>query len=178
MNLITQFAQQHPEFMIAIVWPTISALLVLMFKPRTPAEYAALAAKSPRLAAMWQLVGALGLDPVKATEALKKMVAAKKEPPDGPSAIGVLVALFFVFHVTACNNFQGQNALLLAADVAKCIVEHQNLPDEQVALVCGVDALQKPALIDLLKSSRAVSAHEAAAAAARAGAAKCVAPGQ
>lgn len=86
MQEIAKFAAAHPELMAAIVWPVLSAVITALFKPRTPEEYAALATNWPRLAAFLQLVGALGIDPVKAVVALKKIPKGKSLPPPPPPA--------------------------------------------------------------------------------------------
>jgi hypothetical protein len=62
--------------MAVIAWPLISAIMSLLFKPRTPEEFDAM---GPRMASFFRLVSALGVDPVKATEAAKGMLSPKKD---------------------------------------------------------------------------------------------------
>ena len=61
--MLQQYLASAKDWALAnptIAWPILSAVLVLLFKPRTPAQYAALAARHPtwffaRLAA-WGLL--------------------------------------------------------------------------------------------------------------------------
>jgi hypothetical protein len=84
MSPMTAYLISHPEFSAVILWPLVTAFLTVLFKPRTPEAYESLAKKEPawffsRFAASWQLLGALGLDPIKATEAAKKVLSGKVE---------------------------------------------------------------------------------------------------
>ncbi len=59
-----------------IAWPILTALVTVLFKPRTPADYEAMCARNPawlwpRIATALQLFAALGLDPVKAMQVLR-----------------------------------------------------------------------------------------------------------
>jgi hypothetical protein len=68
----------------AISTPILGALFTLIFKPRTPAQYAAIACRNPvwffsRLAAMLQLIGALFPDTQKAAKVLMKVITGKQD---------------------------------------------------------------------------------------------------
>ena len=68
-------------------------ICTLVFKPRTAAEYAESAARNPvwiwsRVTALWQLVGAIGLDPAKMADGLGKLITGKS----APLAIGLVAA--------------------------------------------------------------------------------------
>ncbi len=68
----------------AISTPILGALFTLLFKPRTPGQYAAIARRNPvwffaRLAAMLQLIGALFPDTQKATRVLMKVITGKQD---------------------------------------------------------------------------------------------------
>jgi hypothetical protein len=65
MSELQKWANDN-ALLLAILWPALTALVTVLFKPRSPEEYAAL---PPRLAACLKLVGALGLDIPKMLEA-------------------------------------------------------------------------------------------------------------
>jgi hypothetical protein len=75
IDSIVAWGDRHPELMIALVWPIVTALVNALFKPRSAEEYAAL---HPRVAQVLRLVAALGLDPVKAVDALRALVARRR----------------------------------------------------------------------------------------------------
>jgi len=84
MEKILAFIANHPELSAAFLWPLVSSIFTAILKRKTPEAYNKLANKYPtwffsRLAALIQLIGALGLDPIKATKALKKVVSGKTE---------------------------------------------------------------------------------------------------
>lgn len=88
-----------------IAWPIISGVIVTIFKPRTPLQYAALSAVYPRwffarFAALLQLIGALGVDPSKALKAASKVITGKQN--DG-SKIIALIILCLGLTVNACS---------------------------------------------------------------------------
>jgi hypothetical protein len=79
MHAIVQWARANPGLMAAVVWPFVLAVITAAVKPRSPEAYERLAKHSPvwfftRLAAFLQLLGALGIDPVKVVLALSKVV--------------------------------------------------------------------------------------------------------
>jgi hypothetical protein len=99
---ITDWVLQNP----AIAWPIISSLIVVTLKPRTPEAYAAMSAIRPtwffaRLAALLQLIGALGLDPVKALQVVSKVFTGKQN--DGSKIVGFITFGFVFFYATACG---------------------------------------------------------------------------
>ena len=90
---ITEWVLQNP----AIAWPIISSFIVVTLKPRTPEGYAAMSAIRPvwffsRLAALLQLIGALGLDPVKALQVASKVITCKQN--DGSKIVGFITFSF------------------------------------------------------------------------------------
>lgn len=83
MSLMMAWASEH----LAVLWPILSALLVLVLRSRTPEDWVALGERSPRLQGVIRLVRALGLDPVKAVSALVQIVTARAPaPPAAPTA--------------------------------------------------------------------------------------------
>lgn len=69
------FAKDHP----GITTPIVGALTTLVLKPRSPAQYARIAAKYPvwfwvRVAAFLQLLGAVFPDPGKITRVVLKVI--------------------------------------------------------------------------------------------------------
>ena len=156
------WAKLHPE----LVWPIISGLFVLLFKKRSPEEYAALAARHPvwffaRFAAFTQLVGALGIDPMKAAAAVAKIFwgtdKPPSSPPSGPSALVVLV-FGAVLSVSAagCSFFTAQNAQkLIDAGKVACIVEHAFIDDATMNAVCDLVTLaEREAAKDIARMHR------------------------
>lgn len=53
---------------LSFAWPIVSALLVLAFRTRTPAEWIALGEKSPRIQGAIKMLRGAGLDPPKVLE--------------------------------------------------------------------------------------------------------------
>lgn len=82
-------AKAHP----AITAPIVGMLVTAALKPRTGAQYLALASRNPtwlftRYAAMLQLIGAIFPDSVKARQVLLKVILGQQEaeklPPQTP----------------------------------------------------------------------------------------------
>lgn len=159
----------HPE----LVWPLLTALITLLFKPRTPGEYAAIAARWPRVAALLQLIGALGLDVPKVVEAVGKVVTGrsdppKKPPPAGPSIMLIGFVAILATQTTACSLFNAKT-LRTILDVAQvtCIIAHQELGDADVAKVCDIADDLIPPMRKVLVESRKASAEAAGKASAQ-----------
>ena len=98
LKAVLSWCKENPS----LSWPIISALIVLVLKPRSPAQYAAMIARRPtwffsRLAPMLQLIGSLGLDLVKAMQVAKKVVTGKED-----AAIKLVILGVLVFSVQAC----------------------------------------------------------------------------
>lgn len=53
---------------LSVAWPFVSALLVLAFRTRTPAEWIALGERSPRIQGAIKMLRGAGLDPPKVLE--------------------------------------------------------------------------------------------------------------
>lgn len=82
------WAYHHPEF-----WPVVTALVVMLCKPRSPAEYAKIAERWPtafwsRWVELMRLVGALGLDPIKVVKVLRKLLGKDDGGSGGASSGG------------------------------------------------------------------------------------------
>ena len=90
MNIIIDFSSPLGHALLSYLF---LGLCTLLFKPRTAAEYAESAARKPvwiwsRVTALWQLVGAIGLDPAKMADGLGKLITGKS----APLAIGLVAA--------------------------------------------------------------------------------------
>jgi hypothetical protein len=77
-----EWVKQHSELAALLGWPLFTLVVTAMFKPRTPEQYMALSAVSPRLAAMLRLIEALGVDGPKVVAASKQLVAKAKKKPE------------------------------------------------------------------------------------------------
>lgn len=87
----------------AVAWPIVTAIVTVVLKPRSPAAYAAMSAIRPRwffsrFAALLQLIGALGLDPIKALQVIGKVFTGKQD-----SGAKVIAVIFFAFGISACS---------------------------------------------------------------------------
>lgn len=83
MTPITAFLSSNMG--AAIITYLALGLCTLVFKPRSAAEYAAMASRNPawlwsRLAAFFQLVAGLGFDPSKVAEAIVKVITGRVAP--------------------------------------------------------------------------------------------------
>jgi len=72
----------HPAFTALIGWPILSGLLTWLFKPRTPAEYAAL---PPWVADALILVAKAGVDVPGIRIYLRRLLKLPPELPDAGS---------------------------------------------------------------------------------------------
>ncbi len=158
MQALQAFALAHPELCAALLWPLVSAILTALFKPRTPEQYAAM---PPRLAAALQLLGALGLDPVKATIAIKKIFAGTKPP--GPPAVGVVALIVASMLTSGCATLapreQARAAVLVTAE-ATVSADHAcaevAIAKHDLALATKCADAYKPARLALIAASVAV----------------------
>lgn len=81
----------------------------------------------------------------------------------------VLVVLGLLSSQAGCTPGQRQTARdVLSIVTVACIIANHNLPDERVQQVCGIVDAMIPAMREVLSSSRAASAKDAADAAANA----------
>ena len=83
MNIVIDFSAT-PLGHAVLAW-LVLGLCTLVFKKRTPEEYAKSAGRHPawlfaRVTAFWQFLGGLGLDPVKVSEALGKVISGRVQP--------------------------------------------------------------------------------------------------
>lgn len=164
--LIGAWIADHPTE----AWPVFTALAVLLFKPRTPEQYARLASRHPvwffaRLAAFWQLLGGAGLDPLKVAKAAWKVVTGKSEPPPaGPGAL-LLLVLAFGLSSSACVPARSvaRGAVLTSASAVKvadetCAQEALERSDLQLAKEC--EEAYTDARSALLGAAKAVDAWD------------------
>ena len=129
---IWPWVEAHPVFASMVVWPLITALVTLLFKPRSPEEYAALAVNHPRVAQFLRLVGALGIDLPKVLQVLGDL---SKRVPKAPLVLLVAVSLV---GLDGCALFAPANlpkTELVAKDIA-CILEHAFVDDSTLNTVC------------------------------------------
>jgi hypothetical protein len=104
-----------------VAWPVFTAIVTFFVKPRSPARYAAMSAMYPkwfwsRFAPFLQLLGALGLDPVKATRAVMKIITGKQD-----SGAKIVAVIFFAFTFTACDFGDGDTrGALYATTLEEC----------------------------------------------------------
>lgn len=156
LEFIAAWAEAHPALMTAVAWPFVLGIVTVMFKPRSPEEYAAIAQNWPRLAATLQLIGALGVDPVKVTKALKKIVL-----PRGPSAL--IVVLIAAPTLSGCAWWakHGPTVLDLITDNVMCVMGKPDVPIDRALAECSVREENAPKVVEI------VSAHRRQVAAAR-----------
>jgi hypothetical protein len=148
----------HP----ALSWPLISAIVTIALKPRSPAQYAAMAAMWPawfwsRFAPLLQLVGALGLDPVKALQVIGKVFTGKQDSAGRPPMGGLVVVLAIGLAVGTggCALFTPANLpeTILTGKQIACIIERAFVDDATLNTVC-----------DLLTPAQRAAAKQVAAA--------------
>ena len=60
-----------------LAWPLVSALLILVFRTRTPEEWVRLGETQPRIQGLLRLLRGVGLDPVKALEGLSQLLTGR-----------------------------------------------------------------------------------------------------
>jgi len=182
IDALRVWADAHPYLMIAVVWPFVLGFVTFSLKPRTPEQYTAIAAMRPvafwsRFVVLLQLIGALGLDPVKVVKLLQKLVT--------PRAIAVLVivgaiggtamsfdgaprrALFssgaIVRTGTGCAFFTPAVIDALASKT-KCALQNQELSREQIIIKCALTGAETDKVMPQVEASRAASAKAVVAA--------------
>lgn len=191
LDTIAAWAEAHPYLMTAVVWPFVLAFLTLVLKPRTPLEYARIATMKPvaffsRLVVVLQLIGALGLDPVKVVKLLQKLISPPRigasglpiidqsdPPPSSGSRIrsaarssGVALLLaaalftFGAFVLSGCSP-KALSVLDLLARKTQCAIANQDLPNEEILRKCAIDAADAKTILDLVGESRQVAATRA-----------------
>jgi len=172
MNRITAFfssiwpwVEAHPVFASVIFWPIVTAIVTWFLKPRSPEEYAALAASHPRIAQVLRLVGALGLDAPKVLQILGDMVKRI------PKAHGVLPVFLLAVALSnaACTPAMRQAITESAADKTQCALRHLNLTNEEIVKQClqegAVDDIKR--ILALVGTAREETARAALNAASR-----------
>lgn len=93
--------------------------------------------------------------------------AQAPRPPRLPTGLALLVigALAFT-NVAACSSTALHKIEAIAADAANCLIQNQDLPDDQALLKCGVDEAQKVLATEFLHNARKDGSERAAKAAA------------
>lgn len=155
-------AAEHP----AVTTYVVGTVFALLFKPKTPQEYFAIATRKPvwffaRAAAFLQLTGTLFSDVSKAQRILLEKILQgppKPPPPMGPSVLmpgdipeppstrpeGLnrrlgLVGLAFVVLIPSCALFTKENArTVLDAASVTCVFATEVTDEEAVARSCGL----------------------------------------
>jgi len=156
----------HPVFTFIILWPPVSALITVIFKPRTPEQYAKMAAKYPtwfwtRIAALLQLIAAAGFDPVKINKIVRKFMLGSveertsKRPP--PLGLILLVGWLGLSEV-ACTTKQLVRATELTADNAQCALDNMDLPEEQMIVKCVLRPENVEAIMRIIRNERSARA--------------------
>lgn len=87
MHNIMSWVEAHPVLFNTVLWPLVSAIALLLFKPRTPDEYARM---NPRVAGFLIFLSGLGLDIPKALEGLRRVLTGKAIPVDAARARDLL----------------------------------------------------------------------------------------
>lgn len=85
--MILAWMEAHQSFSSFVIWPLVSAIVLMLFKPRSPEEYAKM---NPRLAGFLMLLSGLGLDPHKVVEGLKRAATGRAIPLDQAQADALL----------------------------------------------------------------------------------------
>lgn len=165
---VQTFAKEHPMLMTAIVWPILTGVLNSILRKRTAEERAELRKNYPRYAEFVRIVGALGLDPGKALEALKNLVfGGPKDPPAGGATPLIVGAAVLLVLATGPGCTPETRSVLVDALGRKiqCALENQSLPDKEILAKCLVQKEDAKAVLDAVSMSRAVVADRAIAAA-------------
>lgn len=190
LDKFAAWAEAHPYLMAAVVWPFVLALLTILLKPRSREEYARIATMRPvaffsRFVVLLQLVGALGLDPVKVVKLLQKIVSPPKigrsglpmieDSDDSPNSSRMMLAarrvggmlllvtgLFLVgtFILPGCSP-KVLSVIDLLARKTQCAIANQDLPDVEILRKCAIDAADAKTILDLVGESRQVAAAKA-----------------
>ena len=69
-----------------------------------------------------------------------------------------IVSLFALATVTACSTFTRQEVASITADAAACILANIDLPNEQIALKCGISTADRIILDVIAAEARAQTA--------------------
>lgn len=173
------WAYNHPQF-----WPLVLALVAWLGKPRTPAEYAKIAARAPtafwsRWVEVMRLVGALGLDPIKAVKVIRKIAESFKKdddgpppPPSGPSVMTpllVFISLCLALTQTSCSAAKWEAfGKDLLADKTRCAMTYMDLSRDEVIKKCAINWDDIDRIWDLVSQARQDRDKAAEQAAARA----------
>jgi hypothetical protein len=159
---IQAWAEAHPALVALVLIPLGTAIFNLLFKPKTPEQYATIAAVSPRLAAFLQLMGALGVDPDKAW----KIVSGKivKGTPSTKGQALVLLVGALCLSTSACSP-KAWSALDVLSRAIQCAVANQNLPDDFILKKCEIGPEDIERVLTIVAVSRVEAANESIAAA-------------
>lgn len=174
---IRGFLAAHPAFCTVVLWPLVSAALVALFKARTPAEYARIGTRYPawfwsRWVVAMQLVGALGLDPVKALKLVKKLATgrddddqdkparARRKTRSGLPYIGgvLAAAILCTTSVSGCTALQTRDIVDLIAGKVACGLANMDLPNDQIALRCAFEPGDIEKIFKIIEDARVAKA--------------------
>ena len=154
--------------------PVIGALVTLILKPRSSAEYASLASKNPtwfftRWAALLQLVGAVFPDPVKAKRVLFKVIYGTFEPSeakipvdivDMASKLPILIFALALFSGSlSCTKGQAINATVLFAEKVQCALANSDLPNDKLIAKCAIEPGDVERVLAIVGEHRQGVAH-------------------
>lgn len=147
----------------AVLGYVLLGICTFLFKPKSPEEYAAMAARNPRWffarwAAFWQFLGGLALDPAKMATGLAKVITGHVRPvttgsipapamteddESGPYRDGFLPALALVGALSltqvSCTPQakSAANGALSAVELA-CIFSSYETDPSTLSQICGV----------------------------------------
>jgi hypothetical protein len=172
-----------------ITAPIVGATITLIWKPRTPQQYALMATRYPtwlwmRVAAFLQLIAALFPDPIKAKKVVFKLIYGDIDPIDPntggksvppPSTkkdvnlqrrIKMLAATCIL--LVACTKQQLLGAGDLFLQKVMCAISHSDLPNEKIIEACAVQPGDVNRILEIVGEHRKDAALKAANEAARA----------
>jgi hypothetical protein len=134
--------EAHPV-LFALLWPTVTALVTAVLKPRSVEEYAAM---PPRLGAVLRLVGAIGFDVPKMLESVRQVLTGKR-----PGALSILAPMLLALALPLVGCTPGASSpardtaratVLLIAEAEKaadavCAVVAKDRADAKLAKACA-----------------------------------------
>ena len=88
---VADWLRTHPVLFQYLIWPALTALVLAIFKSRTPEQYAALAARNPQwLFSRWAgfliLLSGAGFDSAKVLEGLRRVLTGYAQSVDEAAA--------------------------------------------------------------------------------------------
>lgn len=148
---------------IAVAWPVVTGILNAALSMKSDEEWIAMAERSPRFVAFKHLLEAIGLDPLWALDAIRRIAAPKKQPRT-PTILPPLAVLAVAVAIVvgsaglaACTRQQSVIALDLAAKVA-CVVERSITTPDLAKALCGVEQEAVDIVLQLASAQRTAAA--------------------